>query len=195
MRTGRGSSRRRSLSSSSPNNYYRSKVETIVAFLVPVYLFFNITLYYKASKYMNSNLQINIQGEISQVAMMTSSTTSSYKYRQEKGYWMRGTDSYINNLHSSNLDLSAPAVTANADGSDEVSKCKNAVLILFGIPKQFRLVWRSYMKNIVQRNPRMKFEVYMHMYRTPTCTNNPFQTLKKTKEILIWIHQMIFGQY
>ena len=49
MRTDRGSSRRRSLSSSSPNNYYRFKVETIVAFLVPVHVFFNITLYYKAS--------------------------------------------------------------------------------------------------------------------------------------------------
>ena len=169
-----GSSRRRSLSSSSPNNNYRFnvvKLETIVAIFVPVYLFFTVTLYYKASKSLNSNLQVNIHGEISQVAMMTSSTTSSYKYRQEKGYWIHDTDSdrYINNLHLSNLDLSAPAVTANTDadanGSDEVSKCKgNAVVILFGIPKQFRLVWRSYMKNIVHRNPRMKFEVYMHMY-------------------------------
>lgn len=51
-------------------------------------------------------------------------------------------------------------VAANA----KVSKSKTAVLILFGVPKHFRLVWASYMKNIVQRNPQMKFEVYMHMY-------------------------------
>ena len=44
-----------------------------------------------------------------------------------------------------------------------LERSKTAVLILFGVPKHFRLVFTSYMKNIVQRNPRMKFEVYMHM--------------------------------
>ena len=60
-----GSRRRRSLSS--PNYYYRFKVETIVAFFVPVYLFFTITLYYKASKSKSKSLnsillQVNLQG-------------------------------------------------------------------------------------------------------------------------------------
>ena len=58
----------------------------------------------------------------------------------------------------------AAAFTATAKAMAKTSSSKTAVLVLFGVPKHFRLVWTSYMKNIVQRNPLMKFEVYMHMY-------------------------------
>ncbi|KAL7497166.1 hypothetical protein ACHAWT_008086 [Skeletonema menzelii] len=73
----------------------------------------------------------------------------------------------LSNLESSltnnnNFHLQAPSFTATA--KVKVSTSKTAVILLFGVPKHFRLVWTSYMKNIVQRNPLMKFEVYMHMY-------------------------------
>ncbi len=77
----------------------------------------------------------------------------------------RNLDSHRNKLHLSYLPPMAhvPAVTV-ANANEAVIKSKKAVLILFGVPKHFRLVLRSYMKNIVQRNPQMKFEVYIHMY-------------------------------
>jgi len=64
----------------------------------------------------------------------------------------------------SNLDSSLTSNLHFTATTAKVSSSKTAVLVLFGVPKHFRLVWTSYMKNIVQRNPLMKFEVYMHMY-------------------------------
>ncbi len=74
---------------------------------------------------------------------------------------------YLNNLHQSHLPPSATTffsgTIANGTKGEGVTKSKTAVLIFFGVPKHFRLVFTSYMKNIVQRNPRMKFEVSVHM--------------------------------
>jgi hypothetical protein len=65
--------------------------------------------------------------------------------------------------------------TTTQNGSDDITRndiqhslnagCKKAALILFGVPKHFPIIWKSYIQNIIQRNPQIKdFEVYMHMY-------------------------------
>ena len=95
----------------------------------------------------------------------------------------RNLDSHLNNRHLSHhrLPPSPPVGTVDDDNNnsnnkkkstavgggneEEVSKqCKNAALILFGVPVHFQYIWKSYMKNIVQRNPTLNFEVYLHMY-------------------------------
>lgn len=47
---------------------------------------------------------------------------------------------------------------------NEVRKCKNAALVLFGVPVYFERIWKCYMRYIVQRNPKVHFEAYIHMY-------------------------------
>uniref|UniRef100_A0A7S2P872 Uncharacterized protein n=1 Tax=Skeletonema marinoi TaxID=267567 RepID=A0A7S2P872_9STRA len=71
----------------------------------------------------------------------------------------RNLNGHLNNLQLSHLPPSPPAPVLCANG-----KKKNAVLILFGVPKQFNFVWKAYVHNIIARNPWVKFEVYMHMY-------------------------------
>ncbi|KAL7475565.1 hypothetical protein ACHAW6_001480 [Cyclotella cf. meneghiniana] len=39
-----------------------------------------------------------------------------------------------------------------------------ASLVVFGVPKSFHIIWRSYVRNIIDRNPDIDFEVHMHMY-------------------------------
>ncbi|KAL7547290.1 hypothetical protein ACHAWF_010614 [Thalassiosira exigua] len=53
---------------------------------------------------------------------------------------------------------------------------KKAAIILFGVPKQFSFVWKSYWKNIVLRNQHIEFEVYMHMYSD--LHQNPFSNFR-----------------
>jgi len=69
----------------------------------------------------------------------------------------RDLESHLYNLQLQSSHLPPlPTVAAN--------NCTRAALILFGVPKQFSFVWKSYMLNIIMRNPRIEFEVYMHMY-------------------------------
>jgi len=60
---------------------------------------------------------------------------------------------------------SDPSIVVNSVGLDnKTNTCVPATLILFGVPKEFRCIWKAYMKNIVQINPRINFEAHIHMY-------------------------------
>ena len=66
----------------------------------------------------------------------------------------------------------------HAQDSDKTRPCKpgtklSATLVIFGVPKSFRIVWRSYFRNIVERNPHVDFEVHLHMYSDLLSVNTP----------------------
>ena len=46
-------------------------------------------------------------------------------------------------------------------------ECKpiQCALVLFGVPKMFNYIWKSYTRNIIEQNPLVDFSVYMHMYQ------------------------------
>ena len=73
-----------------------------------------------------------------------------------------------------NVSPPVPVLCANG-------KKKKAVLILFGVPKQFNFVWKAYLHNIIARNPWVKFEVYMHMYSD--LHQKPLQTVEMASTI------------
>jgi hypothetical protein len=45
-------------------------------------------------------------------------------------------------------------------------------IILFGIPKEFGLVWDAYQQNIMNPNPHVEFRVSMHLYQDVTVLTN-----------------------
>lgn len=45
-------------------------------------------------------------------------------------------------------------------------------LILFGVPKHFDLIWKSYNKNLVLQNPDTQFRIYFHYYKDLTTLTN-----------------------
>ena len=49
----------------------------------------------------------------------------------------------------------------------------SAALVLFGVPKKFQLIWKSYFRNIVENNPHVNFEATLHMYSDITSVNTP----------------------
>ncbi len=88
----------------------------------------------------------------------------------------RNLDSHLNNLH---LSHRPPSPLADNPPSPPADNCKRAALILFGVPKQFSFVWKSYMQNIIMRNPRIQYEVHMHMYSD--LHQNPFSNSRNNE--------------
>ncbi len=70
---------------------------------------------------------------------------------------------YKSNFQSS-YNTEKKSVVTDANEPNNSSTCKKAALILFGVPKYFQYTWKSYMENIVRRNPQISIKVIMHMY-------------------------------
>jgi hypothetical protein len=53
--------------------------------------------------------------------------------------------------------------------------CKpiQASLVLFGVPKMFNYIMKSYVRNIVEQNPHVDFSVHLHMYHDLMTVNTP----------------------
>ena len=76
---------------------------------------------------------------------------------------------------------------------NELRKCKNLALILFGAPVHFKYVWKLYMKNIVKRNPHIHFEAYMHMYSD--LHKQPFTSVRNKIDEMLSAKYFMMGAF
>ena len=55
------------------------------------------------------------------------------------------------------------------------STCKpiQASMVLFGVPKCFKYIWLSYVRNLIQKNPHVGFSIDLHMYHDLLVVNTP----------------------
>ena len=53
--------------------------------------------------------------------------------------------------------------------------CKSiqASMVLFGVPKMFKYIFKSYVRNIIEQNPHVDFSVHLHMYHDLLMVNTP----------------------
>jgi hypothetical protein len=46
-------------------------------------------------------------------------------------------------------------------------------MVLFGVPKMFKYIFKSYVRNIIEQNPHVDFSVHLHMYHDLLMVNTP----------------------
>lgn len=59
--------------------------------------------------------------------------------------------------------------------SDKKQTCKpiQASMVLFGVPKMFKYILKSYVRNVIEQNPHVDFSVHLHMYHDLLTVNTP----------------------
>ena len=46
-------------------------------------------------------------------------------------------------------------------------------MVLFGVPKMFKYILKSYVRNVIEQNPHVDFSVHLHMYHDLLTVNTP----------------------